>query len=373
MTITSLHFQEISGPRRRRGQIHGEALRRPIRERDRIWRERLTAAAGMPAERFIDSFLQRTRFTAAIERWTPGLLEEVRGISEGARLPYPAVLAAQFMDEEWWLLEGPEAPHHCSSLGMRPDGDGATVIGQTMDLPCWMDGFQTLLLIRDAAPGIDSYVVTVAGMIGLMGLNSRGLGVCVNTLLDLAHSADGLPVAFVSRGLLERANLAAAAGFLRAVPHASGQNYIIGDPENLADFECSAGAVAAFMPDFAGRRVWHANHPLACQDLAAGSSPGRRNSEVRQQTLDWRMPGAAATAADARRILSSRDDLEHPVSRPMQPGEQPAGGFFTFAAMVAELAGDPVLQLAPGVPCSQPFASYRFDRNRATFAAGTAA
>ena len=124
-------------------------------------------------------------------------------------------------------------------------GEGrGPLLAQNMDLPEVMDGGQTVL--RSTAPdGGQTVVLTAAGMIGLTGCNSDGLGVCVNTLSMLNHSADGLPVAFVLRGLLERRTLAGAEAFLRAVPHASGQHYAIGSGDDVAGFECSAGGVVA--------------------------------------------------------------------------------------------------------------------------------
>src|SRR5438034_663001 len=80
---------------------------------------------------------------------------------------------------------------------------GGALLAQNMDLPEVMDGGQTIL--RSTAPdGTRTVVLTAAGMIGLTGCSSAGVGVCVNTLSMLNHSPDGLPVAFVVRGLLER-------------------------------------------------------------------------------------------------------------------------------------------------------------------------
>lgn len=361
--MASFSFLEISGPPRERGRRYGESLRRRIVDRDRRWRQEIESAAKRPADDFIAEFLEQTRFMPAIETWTPDLLEEVRGIADGSGLPYPAVLAAQFMDEEWWFQHSRN--HHCSSFGARREQ--GTIIGQTMDLPSWMDGFQTLLLVRGEAPGTDAFVVTVAGMIALMGINSRGLGVSVNTLLQLRHNSEGLPVAFVSRGLMSRPDFGAAVEFLRTVPHASGQNYVIGDPRNVASFECSAAGAVRYLAEPSGRRVWHTNHPLASTDLKADTSgPSwlqfRRNSEARHDALDRRLAAANdVTTALARETLSSRDDDESPVSRTLSESDDGTKEpFFTFAAQIAELTDDPVLWAAPGAPSKHAFERYDF-------------
>ncbi len=211
MTPSRFAVLEISGTPRQRGRVHGEGLRPLIAERDRCWRQEIETRTKISADDFIEDFLQRTNFTPAIERWTPDLHEEVKGIAEGSGLSYRAILAAQFMDEEWWFQR--QYRNHCSSFGAAARDGHPVLVGQTMDLPNWMDGFQTLLLIRGAQPGLDAYVVTAAGMIALTGMNSRGLGVSVNTLMQLNSSADGLPVAFITRRLIETPVLGEAVRF----------------------------------------------------------------------------------------------------------------------------------------------------------------
>jgi len=360
MSTAGFAFFEIAGVPRQRGRAYGEGLRGLIGERDRRWRHEIETNAKTPANAFIEEFLQQTDFLPAIDRWTPDLHEEVRGIAEGSGLPYPAILAAQFMDEEWWFQRQGHA--HCSSFGVAAAAGRPTLIGQTMDLPTWMDGFQTLLLIRGARPGLDAYVVTAAGMIALMGVNSRGLGVSVNTLLQLNQAADGLPVAFVTRHLIQTAGLDEAVRFLQGVRHASGQNYVIGDPVRVRDFECGVDQVVEHGGDRARGRVWHTNHPLVNGNLR----PDRHepwweqkamDSGTRLAALERRLAGSAPFSVEqAKSMLASRDHGEFPVSQEVADGEDG----ITFAGMVAELGPDPRLSVAPGAPSRHPFAIFDF-------------
>jgi hypothetical protein len=155
--MAALAVAEIGSSPRERGRQHGRQLKALVRERDRRWRAEIESYLSMPADRFIDRFLAETRFIPAIERHAPDLLDEVHGIAEGADLAYDAVLAAQFMDEEWWYSLGlrprqdGENAQHCSGLASLAPGGGA-LLAQNMDLARWSDGLQALLLIRDAAP-----------------------------------------------------------------------------------------------------------------------------------------------------------------------------------------------------------------------------
>ncbi|MFO1057612.1 MAG: C45 family peptidase [Dongiaceae bacterium] len=361
--MSELAVVEISGPPRERGRQHGEALRPAIRALDGRWRAFVEQGTRLPADGFVERFLAETDFVPAIERWTPGLLEEVRGIAEGAGLPFPTLLAIQLMDEEWWYAQALAGHPHCSSLGRV--GGGRALVAQNMDLPSWMDGAQAVLRLRGGADAPDAILLTVAGMVGLCGVNAAGLGVCVNTLAQLPHCPDGLPVAFVVRGLLARRRLAEAETFLRDVRHASGQNYVVASTEGLIDLECSAAGAVPVRPGSAPPgSAWHTNHPLA-----GAQPPGtdESNSGRRMRTLDRCLAAETGPwdAALARRVLADRSDAEHPVSRRLEPG----AGFSTFASVVWQLAGQPTAEIAPGPPCSTPYRSLGFGPAEAPAAA----
>jgi len=331
---------DVRGPGRERGRMHGEALRDRITAGLERWdadvAERLRVA---PADH-VTRLLADTRFPKAIEWHTPALLDEVRGIAEGAGVAFERILAYNLMDEEWWFSRSPSGRRACSVAAVAPGGGRPALLAQNMDLPDAMDGGQTVLRATDA-DGLQTVVLTAAGMIGLTGCNSAGLGVCVNALSMLRHSPDGLPVAFVVRGLLERRSFADAEAFLRAVPHASGQHYALAAPAGIGGFECSAGGVA--QSDGGADRVWHTNHPLASGDLdPADDQPnGYPDSHVRFARLAADGP-ELTSAADCERLLADRTA---PLC--VLPGSD---GWMTFGSIAMELSAPPVVRVAPGPP-----------------------
>lgn len=281
MTTERLPIVECgSAEPRARGRAHGEILGTIIRDKVGRWHAAIEAEYGEAPAPFLERLLKGTRFRSAIERYTPDLMEEVLGIAEGAGIGTETAYALQLMDEEWWFGR---AVHdgHCSGAAIAPAGRDTTVMGQTMDLPAWHDGAQALLRLHDR-DGRRSLVFTSAGMIGLMGLSGPGLGVCVNTLSALRSRPDGLPVAFVMRGALAKETVGDAARFLSDVPHASGQNYLIGDARTVHAFECSAAGASEVVAQHG--RILHTNHPLASSDLRAGAIPSE-NSKARLDAL----------------------------------------------------------------------------------------
>ncbi|MCP4723706.1 MAG: hypothetical protein GY863_01655, partial [bacterium] len=220
----------LQGPPYVRGFTHGMILRKEIAEVVGLWKNDLERTYDIDPDSFITKFLDNTDYISAIEKYTPGLLAEVRGISDGCSIDFNTMLAFQFVDEIW-LNGGDIMGEHCSSLGVGKRGGTPSMIGQNMDIEGFRNGFQTVLHIKYENSGLESFVFTCPGFIATNGMNNRSIAVCVNAVMQLRYSKEGLPVAFVIRGILEQETHEDAVEFLHNVDHASPQNYIIGGPE----------------------------------------------------------------------------------------------------------------------------------------------
>jgi hypothetical protein len=357
---------ECAGSPRDRGRAHGEQLR----ERIAFGLDRLRAeivddrATGEDPDTFLRDWLAGTTHLDAIELHTPALAEELRGIAEGANQPFEQILAFNLMDEMWAAIEDrerdPEAFERdhplpgCSAVAVLDGDGGAPLLAQTMDLGPHSEGTQAVLRIREA-DGHEMLVVTRAGMIGLMGANAAGLGVCVNALTLLHHDRSGLPVAFVVRGMLGRRSLAEAKTFVQSVPHASGQAYHLASPDGLASYECSVAGAVAFAEGESG--FAHTNHPLATDDVAPGvvEWPETARSGERLAFLRDHLQGIR-TLDDCERLL---EDRTAPICF---VGEDPAGSV-TIAAIALELTAPPAVRVALGPPTRAGFASVAFSSN----------
>lgn len=361
----------LRGSPRERGRQHGEALRERIGEVFAAWEQEIARETGLALAAYLERFAADTSFLSAIERCTPELLEEVRGLSEGAGRGFDELLALQCMDEQWGHVEGlvragaaGQAGHEsgaprekCSCLGVVGP---PTLVAQNMDLPGYLAGLQTLLRIEaDAADGGGALVLSFPGFLGLCGVADHGLALCVNTLSQLRRDPAGLPVAFFVRGVLGR-RLDAARELLTTAPHASGQNYLLGVAGALVDLECSAGGAAPYPADLdpadlapAVRAICHTNHPLASADLrlekrgwdadrqAANEAHGltfdRLESLQRAVDSNAAAPAGAGSTLTVSAIEALLSDPRGCVYRPLR--DEPAS-LFTFATVVFELAPD---------------------------------
>lgn len=361
----------LEGDGRTRGRQYGEQARPLINEAlDRMDAQlasgaRMLSDASSPGSRVdrteeVRRFLAETDFQHDIQVWVPDLLAETQGIAEGANVVFERVLALQLLDEIWsyesaCVARPGEAPRACTSMAMVASPGQAALLAQNLDVATWMEGLQLVLKIHDPQTEVHSLVFTMAGMIGVNGLNSRGLGVGVNGLTQLRSGRRGLPVAYVVRALLAQPSLRAARRYISAIPHATGQHYLLASPDGIAGFECSAGSVDPIESD---AFLVHTNHPLVNQDRLEPARP----DELERADTGPRLAHAERHLADRdqwtveslQRLLADR---EVPLCR------IPDGRVedFTFGATIMDLGPRPRMLATAGPPSREPFTCVQLD------------
>ena len=141
----------LEGTPYERGLTHGLALRTQIRELVELWKEELSRLYKSDPDHFIKLFVEKTNYRSAIEKWTPQILEEIRGISDGAGVDFATMYVFQFLDETW--ARGDLVNEHCSSMGFNKCESEPAYVAQTMDLETFRDGYQVVLHIKDTELG----------------------------------------------------------------------------------------------------------------------------------------------------------------------------------------------------------------------------
>lgn len=349
-----------------RGWQWGVQRRTQIQHWIQAWRGSLKTGCTVDPEHHIDRMLKDTDFLPAIDRNTPELLEEVRGIADGADLPFDIIFAGQLMDEEWAYrrasLRSTEAVQKCSSAAVS-NGGGVAWVGQNMDLGGYTDGHQRILRMSGKDEQDASLIFTIGGMIALMGVNARGLAVCVNALPQLPCASEGVPVAFIIRKLLAADGLAEASRLVQSLPHATGQHYLLADAYAIRSFEASPDGVFEYhAPD--RNRVLHTNHPLVERLTAA--TLDNTNSIVRLRSLTQRLMTNSVSTESLKDALSSSDDPNHPICRITKPGAtaNPVTGMvsFTTGSIVSELRSSepPVCWVSSGPPALRGYNHVRW-------------
>src|SRR4051794_1782569 len=332
----------MAGTPSERGLAYGELARPLIEEAAARWQ----AGAGSRCDEVLHALLDRTDLVATARRLTPYLVEEIAGIAQAAAVDQRLIWALNLLDEDWWVRRRLEAAG-CSSLGLRGAADQPALIAQNMDLPDWVDELQVLLDIRPSEDMPRVLAPAYAGIVATNALNEHGIGVCVNTLSQLPTSDRGLPVAFFIRHVAAQRTLPAATAVLRDVPHASGQNYLIGNATEIEDFECGAGVITRC--PLRDGRIAHTNHPLHApppQDDGVVARSGLR-LDVLDRALCAPRP---LTRTDVEQLLASV-----PLCRRRGRGD----GAFTFYSVVMELSATPCLHLTDGPPSQSDYRTFR--------------
>ncbi|MGN6473276.1 MAG: C45 family autoproteolytic acyltransferase/hydrolase [Mycobacteriales bacterium] len=342
----------LAGDPNTRGEAYGETARDLVREAAERWSEHIGRGLPIPLSDYIGQLVEKTGFRQAAATHCPDLLTELTGLARSSGVDPRTLFAMNLLDEEWWMrraLAPAPSMAHCSGFGIAAQDGRPAYVGQNMDLPGWMDGLQILLDLRpDEGPG--ALIPSWPGMVALDGLNEHGVGVCVNTLAQLPTAAAGLPVAFVIRTLLAQADRAHAVARLRELPHASGQNYVVGDPTGVSDVECSAaGAV-----DYSAHTSWfaHTNHPLAethAGEVAPTENGSQDRSVPRLAHLTQRLGELDEVSPSALGAVLA----EPPLCR----GSDGDPGFTLYSA-VMELTDAPVLHLSAGPPSDHSLVAF---------------
>lgn len=354
----------LTGSPGKRGQIHGEELKTEIETNVRIHKSDIEKRYGINPDKYIEEFIKRTNFTKAIKKWTPDLLEEVRGIAEGSGQNFNTIYRMQLVDEGWWYSIYNRSNidisklQKCSCLGVFGQKGISPLLAQNLDYDGRLE--RTLLHIKHENSSLESFVFTESGMIGAAGMNNHSIGVCVNSLLQLNSRIDGLPVAFIVRGVLDQRKYKDAVNFVKKIKHASGQAYLIGGNKEICCYEASSDKVVKYKPYKNAKRIYHTNHPFVNENQSIFKEmtknrpkrEGPSNSEVRFKTLEkyLRDESKLVTPDYIKSILSSHDDPNHPICV--------HGG--TMGSLIYELAEKPTLYFAPGPPCQVDYREYRF-------------
>jgi isopenicillin-N N-acyltransferase-like protein len=360
----NLRVLVLEGTPYERGLQHGKSLKGDIHALVGLWKADIEQKYKIESHVFIKRFLEYTDFPSAIKRWTPELLDEVRGIAEGSGLDYDTVFAFQLVDEMWVLgaeMLGSDREtinDRCTTIGRQKSLQEPSIVSQTLDIPIFYHGFQTLLHIKDPESDLQTMLFTFPGFIAANGMNSSSVAAVVNAVQQLEHSRDGLPVAFVIRGILQKKTYEEAVKFIHTIKFGAPQNYMIGGPEKVGSYECSAAHVEEFSPFPGALFTYHTNHPLRNRYFTPEILKSLRSRNIDPQKYTFKCQRFEAL----QRMLKNNDaeiSLEK-LKDIYSDRETYINNRSTFGATIMVLLENPELYISPGRPDEEPFHVFRF-------------
>ena len=349
---------DLAGSPREMGIAHGRALRDLIREfvAEAAPLHQANNALLRVGRNALDGFCLRN--LGHLEKHSPDLVDEMRGIAEGAGVPFADILFLNsFLELEDLRAPGlgarilPDSLWGCTTFNVRPEAsaDGRAYIGQNYDMERAYEKYLCLLRLRPEN-GPEALAVSFAGILGLCGLNSAGVGIVINKV-TCTDARPGVIYPMVLRKALAGARIGDALGAVIFSSRASGMNYqLAGDG---AAFCAEASATAYHLLEFE-HAVAHTNHFVA-EPMRRFETPhwlSHGGSMVRKQVADRFLAShRGALTPDLLRDLS-RDHTNHPrcICAHGFPDQGEQIAFHTVFAVIMDPAAG-WMDFCPGNPC----------------------
>jgi isopenicillin-N N-acyltransferase like protein len=293
-------------------------------------------------------------FVPAIETHAPEMLEEMRGIAAGSGSNLDEILLINARSE----LMGSVFADECTALAAAPDitAEGRSLIGQNWD---WYSAneVEPVLLSIKQAHGPSILTLTEAGQLAKIGMNSAGLGVCLN-FLQHSDQGQGIPIHIILRQMLGCTALGEAIHEAYRVPRGGAGNVLLAHREgDLVDLELTT-ADADFLYADAGWLV-HANHfespRLRAGDAGLTTSMSTIARAARARRLLARAAGRVGMDT-FRTILGDHAYGAYAICRHSDPGEPNVQQTATRASVIMDLSVG-LLFVAAGQPCLHDYYS----------------
>nr|WP_259455776.1 C45 family peptidase [Bacillus sp. PK3_68] len=296
-----------------------------------------------------------------IEKYDPFIMEEMKGISDGAKVELIDIVTLNARSEIM------SAPDGCTSLAVVPPGtkNNKTLLAQNWD---WMAAFKpSLIIVEIIQPNRPKVLMcTEAGIVGKIGMNDSGIGVCLN-YLSTTEQAHGVPVHVILRGILNSQLFSQAVGQVSRLQRGTSANYLIATKEGEAlDIESTCDDYdAIYLTD---DTIVHSNHfygpkHIKIKDLARLNFPDTHLRHGRGEKLLKKEHGKIDVET-IKSLLSDHINYPDSICRhgetlsPLPGRPLPSDTVFSIVMNLS----DGYFELAPGQPCETPFERHTFKR-----------
>ncbi|EGC48606.1 conserved hypothetical protein [Histoplasma capsulatum var. duboisii H88] len=169
----------------------------------------------------------------------PGYMQEMRGIAQGAGVPVESIVALNVRTEIAYGMFN----DGCTALSWKSEDE--SFLAQNWDWEREQSPNLLILHIRQTANTTAStiptiHMITEAGIIGKIGLNSHGVGVTLNAIKAAGVDFAKLPTHLALRAVLDSASRADAVEILERYGVAAACHILVADRTGGVGLECSA-------------------------------------------------------------------------------------------------------------------------------------
>ncbi len=299
-------------------------------------------------------------FQATTWDYTPRIAATLDAVAEGSGTAVGDIYALNARTE--LMLPAGMQMTECTGVAVLPEHteSGHTLLGQNWDWYPTQQPFSLVLATRDER-GHEIVCLSEAGMLAKSGLNSAGVGVCVNLLhCDLDGIPGGVPYHVLIRAVLDQPDGISPSLKVTSLPRSASINLLVGAAGGTAiDLEVAPGVTGRVLPT--DGVLAHANHFVSGIDVRdafydVGGSSLFRDLRVRQLLA---APAAERGVTGDHVAHALRDHLGFPYSvcRHVNEADPPDLQSLTCATVLMDLDEQELL-VTTGPPCESEFAAY---------------
>jgi len=377
MQVSQFPFIEVHGSPRERGRRYGELAAGRVERGIRHYLAQFThyGLDGSAIRKHVEAYLPRIR------DYDGDLIEEMLGISEGAKVDFEAVVLLNARTE--LLHEAREfarharddekqAPDGCTGVVVLPQAaaDGRLIHALNWDWKAECAETSVVLHVR-RDDGPDVLIFAEAGAVARAGLNSAGIAITANYIeSDRDFEKPGIPLALLRRKALEAETYAGAIDVIVSTQKLISNNLILSHRDGVAiDFECAPAETFAIYPE-SGLLV-HANHWTSVaglskyRDLGILNTPDSLYRDLRVKELLKPKLGSV-TRADV--VAALRDDFGAPYAVCRAPLANPRGDLTATVARLVIDSTEGTIEITPLPALNQQSTVYGFGRQPAAAA-----
>lgn len=246
-------------------------------------------------------------------------IKEIEGIAKGAGVDFEDILALNARSEI--ALAG--NTDGCTSLGIVSPSNHNLYMAQTWD---WRPSQKrSLLTLNIETEKSDIVMVTEAGILGKIGMNNHGMGVCLNAL-KVNERQHTLPIHVTLRKILNSDNIDEALEIINNKEVASAANILIGQDDSksirkIVNNEITVMHIDSEEINETGH-VYHTNHIRSPEILESLESDhdSQENSYKRLEKIDDLISDSINNDQninhdEIKRWLSNHDNSSHSICR----------------------------------------------------------
>jgi isopenicillin-N N-acyltransferase-like protein len=286
----------------------------------------------------------------------PRIAQMLDGVAEGSGVDVDEIYALNARTE---LLYGTATATECTSIGVLDSHttSGHTLLAQNWDWHPAQRPYALLLATRDER-GFVVLTLAEAGMLAKAGLNSNGVGLCLNMLgCDRDGRPGGVPYHVLLRAVLEAPNLTWAIRAGCQSPRSASVNLMLGcgathgSPGEVIDFELVPDDVGVIHP--VEGVVTHANHletRLPVHDTVKGLGGSSYFRSARARRLVGRA-GDSISEKDLAAVLADHGSFPNSICRHDLDDVNEEDRSESLYSLILDL-DERRLSIAAGPPCA---------------------